>query len=1275
MHIETPSISTILNAVAAPILICQNNNILFANQSAENLIGYPLQKMLMMGISNLIHSTSSVIFHTWYHLQPSNSTNVSLDIRLATAKPSLIWVTMTAAPIDYNTHHAVMLTLHNTTTFRDSENRLMMSEARSDMLLENNPDVMVITNYQGQFIYVSPSVRQALGHQVDDVIGRRWQEWMYPEDVPIVLEAMDEIRQDAKNVKVEIRIRQHNGDYVWCEVVLGMIYHQHDKQLTLVSIIRNIHKYKLNEFALREREQRLRMITDNMLDIVLEISPDGLIRYISPSCYPIMGYKPEELIGQAHIDQVHPDDVPMVLGYFAEAIESPIHTPLELRFQHKSGIYLWLEIVQKIVNDEQGNLQSMVVSCREVTKNHKTRETLHDQQQLLKQITDIAPVGIYIFDVKQQRDIYHNQRLIQEASPEDGPDKKPGKFYDSYVHPDDRAKHRDHQKRLMEAKDREVIESENRIRRPDGNYTWFYFRDTVFKRDENGIPSQFLGSMQDISERKSSEETLRKNQNLLQKITHTVPLDIYIYDVLKKRNIYFNRMENMGYRLEALDTQQSGEFYSTLVHPDDVMIHEENGKRLRVAKDGELIEGEYRMKHASGEWRWYYFRDIVFERGTDGTPSQFLGTIQDITTRKQVEAALRESQQMLHQVTTAVPIDIYIFDVDSQKTIFANRPINLGIDPKPSLEPNSGYFEDRVHPDDRARYDDFHQQLAASPNGAYVEGEFRMQRADGTYMWRNYRNIVLKRHADGTPAQYLSTVEDVTVRKEIEAALSASQHMFQRVTEAAPMQIFIYDYDLQRNIFENRPSDLGFDKDILANASAAFFTELIHPDDRPKHDEIMRKLLTTADGEMLENEFRMQSSDGSYLWRYYRYAPFARRADGTLRQFLGTVLNVDERKRTSDALIENEETLRLITDNIHDLVSLADHDLKFQYITPSHVRVLGYRPDDLLGKSAFELVHPEDLDLVKTKTLSAMEKLQSDTIEFRYRHRDGYYIWMETTGSVILDARGTFAGAVFASRDISERRWMQRAMLEQEKLLVMLQKEQELSSLKTRMMSRLSHELRTPLAVISTSADLLEMYWLRMNEEQRNQRLQQIKSQIKHFTSMLDNMSLVVKGISYNLDFAPSPYNLRQTCETLIDELKELLHSQHTIQLELKGDVNIINSDEQLVYLILTHLLANAIKYTPPTKPIMLYGEVKEDEIVLQLRDEGIGIPEDERERILEPFYRGTNIGEIPGLGIGLTIIKDAIDSMNGKMIIESELGAGTTVTVVVPLGGMIGMN
>ena len=192
----------------------------------------------------------------------------------------------------------------------------------------------------------------------------------------------------------------------------------------------------------------------------------------------------------------------------------------------------------------------------------------------------------------------------------------------------------------------------------------------------------------------------------------------------------------------------------------------------------------------------------------------------------------------------------------------------------------------------------------------------------------------------------------------------------------------------------------------------------------------------------------MRAADGSYAWRNYRYTPFARRPDGTLSQFLGTILNVDERKKSSDALRENEEKLRLITDNIHDLVALTDDAMHYRYVTPSHERVLGYKSDELIGKSIFEFVHPDDIDMVQSKVLAAIEKRQPDSAEFRFRHHDGYYLWLETNGSLALDSDGRLRGAIFASRDVSERRWMQRAMLEQEKLLVMLQKEQEFSSLK-----------------------------------------------------------------------------------------------------------------------------------------------------------------------------------------------------------------------------------
>ncbi len=1406
MMTENLSVNTLLDAVAAPLLICQNNNILYANPAAQNLIGYTSSHLLNQTIHDLIYVTSSKAFTAWFAQQLASNTNETLDVRLHKADQSLIWVRLTATATDFDEKPAQLFTIQDITHLRKIETELYLNEAYRDILLSNNPDIVLMTDHAGNLTYVSPSIEAALGYSNDDVVGQKWIEKIHPDDQVIATRAAQEVRQTSTSVRVEVRIRNYEGEYLWFEGLVGMVTRRQNNQTTLISSVRNIHKHKLTELALREQEQHLRLITDNMQDIVLEIAPDGLIRYVSPSCFSIMGYLPDELIGTSHLSRVHPDDVPSVLEYFGQVLITTSLKPLELRFQHQDGHFLWIEIVYKLLMDELGNIQSMIISAREISErkqvqealhqnrhllqrimdtvpsgiylfdipsgqslfhnqngtlgysetdikqsggnfylnlmhpddrkiaedsNHRLQQAndgeviitecrikhadgewrwhqfhdtvfarhddgtpkqflrtgyeiterklaedaLHQNQHLLQQITDVAPLGIYIYDVEKGQDIYHNQRLVQETTIDTTAVKPDRDFYADYVYPEDVEQHQKHQQRLMQAKDGEIIESENRLRLSDGSFRWFNFRDVVFKRNEKGKPSQFLGAMQDITERKQAEQALRQSQNLLKQITETVPLDIYIYDVDLKRNIFFNRTENMGYPVSVLDSQSSGDFYANLVHPDDLELHRTNAKRLQTARAGELLHSEYRMKHASGEWRWYDFRDIVFARHEDGTPRQFLGSVQDVTARKETEAALRQSQEILQQVTSTVPMDIYIYDVDLNKTVFANRDTNLGLDSQLTMDAGGDFFRGLVHPDDLALYDDFNARLAASTDGTFVQGEFRMRRGDGTWMWRNYRNIVLHRHADGTPSQYLGTVEDITQRIEIEAALRQSQRMFQQVTETIPIQIFIYDYDLQRNIFENRASDLGFDTEIISNAPASFFTDLVHPDDRASHDETMRKLQEAADGEMLENEFRMRAADGTYAWRNYRYTPFARRPDGTLSQFLGTILNVDERKKSSVALRENEEKLRLITDNIHDLVALTDDKMNFRYATPSHLKILGYKSEDLIGKSIFALLHPDDLETVRTKVFASLEKQQPDTAEFRYRHHDGYYLWMETNGSLVLSADGKFNGAVFASRDVSERRWMQRAMLEQEKLLVMLQKEQELSALKTRMMSRLSHELRTPLAIISTSADLLDTYGKRMTEIQRTERLQQIKVQIKHFIGMLDNMALVVKGISYSIDFSPAPYNLELTAKSIISELKDLLHATHNVELRLQEDMTVINSDEQLMRLILTHLLANAFKYSPPTKPIIVTAAMTAETITVEVQDQGIGILPQECERIFEPFVRGSNIGEVQGLGIGLSIVKDAVDSMSGKVEVNSEVGVGTSVTVEIPLGGVIGIN
>jgi signal transduction histidine kinase len=254
-------------------------------------------------------------------------------------------------------------------------------------------------------------------------------------------------------------------------------------------------------------------------------------------------------------------------------------------------------------------------------------------------------------------------------------------------------------------------------------------------------------------------------------------------------------------------------------------------------------------------------------------------------------------------------------------------------------------------------------------------------------------------------------------------------------------------------------------------------------------------------------------------------------------------------------------------------------------------------------------------------------------------------------------------------RDVSERRWMQRALVEQERLVTILQKDQELSVLKSRMMSRLSHELRTPLAIITTSADMLERYYEKMQVEQRQERLHQIRNQVSIFTAMLDDMSLVFKGISFKTAFAPTPYNIQEVVSTTIREVKQALKAQQSVVLNLQSASPTVHSDQQVLRLVLMSLLSNALKYSPPESSVQVRIEVSESDILLTVEDQGIGIPQEDQNRIFEAFFRASNVdADIPGLGIGLSLVEEVLGSTYGVIDVVSTEGKGTTVSVQLPL-------
>jgi signal transduction histidine kinase len=235
-------------------------------------------------------------------------------------------------------------------------------------------------------------------------------------------------------------------------------------------------------------------------------------------------------------------------------------------------------------------------------------------------------------------------------------------------------------------------------------------------------------------------------------------------------------------------------------------------------------------------------------------------------------------------------------------------------------------------------------------------------------------------------------------------------------------------------------------------------------------------------------------------------------------------------------------------------------------------------------------------------------------------------------------------------------------------LLRALAREKELGQLKSNFVSMISHEFRTPLGIILSSAELLEGYFDQLEAHERREQLESIQKQSHRMAALMEEALLLGQFEAGKLEFKPVPLELRLCCRRLVDEVLSATDRQCPIRLVDHPLPGPAHADERLLRHIFHNLLTNAVKYSAPGTPVEFQVALRDTHAVFVIRDAGIGIPDADREWLFEAFHRGRNVGDRPGTGLGLTIVKRCVALHGGTIKIESRLGEGTTVTVALPV-------
>ena len=231
-----------------------------------------------------------------------------------------------------------------------------------------------------------------------------------------------------------------------------------------------------------------------------------------------------------------------------------------------------------------------------------------------------------------------------------------------------------------------------------------------------------------------------------------------------------------------------------------------------------------------------------------------------------------------------------------------------------------------------------------------------------------------------------------------------------------------------------------------------------------------------------------------------------------------------------------------------------------------------------------------------------------------------------------------------------------------------LSKEQELNQLKSYFVSMVSHEFRNPLTTILGFAELVRDFDQQLTSEKRQAYLRQIQESARRMTALLNDVLSIGQAEAGKLEFNPEPLDVEEFCRDLVEEIKLGNSVQHIITFSRPSQLTKACMDKNLLRQILTNLLSNAIKYSPEGSAVTFDLICQDEKAIFDIKDEGIGISPEDQQRLFESFQRGSNVGKISGTGLGLTIVKKAVDLHGGQIAVKSEVGVGTTFSVAIPL-------
>ncbi|HVT87078.1 MAG TPA: PAS domain S-box protein [Chitinophagaceae bacterium] len=872
------------------------------------------------------------------------------------------------------------------------------SEERYRILVEQASDAIIINDAAGNLLDVNDNACNMLGYTKEELCAMNAKELMAYENDQEFNNVSERLARGESTTN-ERKIKRQDGSLITIET--------HAKMLSdgrIMSIVRDITQRKRIEEALRASEFNNRMVIENRILGVGWASPEGVLINANQSFCDMMGYDLNEIKGLHFGDFTHPDDVIRELDLLHKMSIGEINNyVIEKRYRKKNGNYFWVELnLTCYRNPETRNIEFFIGLIHDIQEQKQFEEALKASEKKLRQVLSSYGDVFYVID-KNYEIILINEIAERNLSIAWGKPVYLGANLLDMIPAQSNEPIKSSFEKVFRG---DTIEYELNTQMPGlPEYVWVTYHPV---KDYDGSIVGAYVITKDISERKKVEEDLRQSINRFEMISRTTNDAIWEWE-LETGRLWGNETHQNLYGLNLNDPVPNLEMWAARIHPDD---REKIVKKQQeaLASDINVFISEYRFNVEGKGYRDIYDRCYIV-RNTEGKAIRMMGSLMDITERKQAEAAIKESEAK-YRAFFESSMDGILLTVPDGRILAAN-PAACQIFRMTEAEICAAGRNGLIDPNDP----NISAYLAERERTGKVKGELIMLRKDGTKFVADITTSVFK---DALGEERTSIIiRDISDRKKMEQELQEAEAKFRNLVEQSLVGVYILQDGKYVYVNPRFAQIFGYEREELTNGFDV--QKLIHPDYRALISENIRNRI-----EKKQNSVHYEAEGFRKHGESVQIEIFGSRTEYQGRPaIIGTVLDISHRKKAEREIRAVEETRRLIMDSSMDAIVCMDKEGLISVWTPQSEKIFGWKEQEVIGKKLSSVIIPEQYrdkheKGMQTYLKTGKSKIMYQLLEFNALKKDGAEFPVEVSiVPVKQDDREFFCGFI---RDITERK-------------------------------------------------------------------------------------------------------------------------------------------------------------------------------------------------------------------------------------------------------------